>query len=175
MPVLVIINRLKCIIDTYNKLKIKLINVNRTRDAWISDGVNEYKRRLERYVVFEELVVKAGKRSNHEKSKVLEEEAAKILALIKKDDHLVLLDGEGQSLDSAQFSAWLNKKNRSLQGDLVFAIGGAFGFDEQVLKAADEKISLSRMTFTHQMVRLIFMEQLYRGFTILRNEPYHHA
>lgn len=170
-----IINRHLYIIDFCKKLKIKLINVNRTRDSWISDGVNDFKRRIERYVVFEELVVKAAKRSIHEKRKVLEEEAERILSLIKKDDHLVLLDDAGQSMDSNQFSLWLNKKSISLQGDLVFVIGGAFGFDEQVYKSADEKISLSKMTFTHQMVRLIFMEQLYRGFTILRNEPYHHG
>lgn len=169
------INRCQCNIYPLIKLKIKLINVNRTRDNWISDGVNDYKGRLERYVVFEELVVKVGKHSGHERHKVLQEEAGKILSLIKKDDHLVLLDDIGQSMDSIQFSSWLNKKNISLQGDLVFVIGGAFGFDEQVVKAADEKVSLSKMTFTHQMVRLIFMEQLYRAFTILRNEPYHHG
>lgn len=170
-----VINR--CQSNTYflKKLKIKLINVNRTRDTWISDGVNDYKGRLERYVVFEDVVVKPGKHSSQERRRVLQEEAAKILTLIKKDDHLVLLDDTGQSMDSIQFSSWINKKNISLQGDLVFVIGGAYGFDEQIVKAADEKVSLSRMTFTHQMVRLIFMEQLYRAFTILRNEPYHHG
>lgn len=156
-------------------MKIKLININKTKESWISAGIENYRNRICRYVVFDELVVKATTRNSNDRVKVLEEEADKILSLIKKDDYLVLLDERGGVMDSAGFSVWLNKKSVSLRGDLVFVIGGAFGFHSRVVEAASERIALSSMTFTHQMVRLIFMEQLYRAFTILKNEPYHHA
>ena len=104
-----------------------------------------------------------------------EREGGLILKQLQPGDCLVLLDENGREFSSVQFSSYLEKKMQAIPKRLVFAIGGPYGFSDEVYKAAQEKISLSRMTFSHQMVRLIFLEQLYRAFTILNNEPYHHS
>lgn len=105
---------------------------------------------------------------------VKEKEGEQILAKIAESDHLILLDEKGKTFTSVEFSDFLNKKMSTLQGDLVFLVGGPYGFSEEVYKRAAGKISLSSMTFSHQIIRLIFLEQLYRAFTILKGEPYHH-
>ena len=155
-------------------MKIRFIQTGKTTEPWLREGIALYQKRLQHYLVFEnqELVLAASGKTTAEKQ--LKAEGEKLLAAVKPGDWLVLLDDKGKSFSSTELAAWLNKKMSHLQGDLVFAVGGAYGFDKAVLDRANEKMSLSPMTFTHQMVRLIFTEQLYRAMTILKNEPYHH-
>ena len=156
-------------------MKIRLIQTGKTSESWLKEGISVYQKRLQHYIVFEsqELVTSTPGRMSTEKQLHLEGE--KLLSVVKPGDWLVLLDDKGITYTSNELAEWLNKKMVRLQGDLLFAVGGAYGFHETVLKRANEKMSLSPMTFTHQMVRLIFTEQLYRAMTILRNEPYHHS
>ena len=105
---------------------------------------------------------------------MLAEEYKKVNQVLKKSDYIVLLDEGGKEFSSLKFSEWMNKKFVSVNSDLVFIVGGAFGFHPELKERASESISLSKMTFTHQMARLFFTEQLYRAMTILKNEPYHH-
>ncbi len=109
------------------------------------------------------------------KQEILSEEAGRIINGIRPSDYVVLLDEKGENYSSQSFAVWLNKKFVSVQGDIVFIIGGPYGFHESVIARSSEKLSLSEMTFTHQMIRVFFTEQLYRAMTILKNEPYHHA
>lgn len=156
-------------------MKIRLIQTGKTSESWLREGISVYQKRLQHYLVFEshELVIPTGTKLSSDK--LLRLEADKLLSLVKPGDWLVLLDDKGSAYSSDELADWLNKKMVRLQGDLLFAVGGAYGFHETVINRANEKMSLSPMTFTHQMVRLIFTEQLYRAMTILRNEPYHHS
>ena len=152
-----------------------MIVVGKTNANYLKTGESDYEERLKHYCKFEELIIppikNGGKLSNKDlKSK----EGELILKNIDPMDQLVLLDEKGKSFSSADFSNFLNQKLLSSTKRLVFVIGGAFGFSEEVYKRADSKISLSKMTFSHQMIRLIFKEQLYRAFTILKGQKYHH-
>ena len=156
-------------------MKIKLIVVGKTNTKYLLEGEREYEKRLSHYIKIEEIIVKeikqAGKLSEGELKK---KESQLILGKLENSDHVILLDDKGKSYSSLQFSEFLQQKmNRGLKS-LVFVIGGAYGFYDEVYKRANSKLSLSKMTFSHQMVRLIFKEQLYRGFSILRGEKYHH-
>ena len=156
-------------------MKVKLIVIGKTKSKFLLDGENEYQKRLKHYCKFSELIIpdikNAGKISNKE---LKEKEGNLILESIKKSDYLILLDDKGLTLTSVEFAEFLNKKMVSSTNELVFVVGGAFGFCESVYKQANTKLSLSKMTFSHQMVRMIFKEQLYRAFTILKGEKYHH-
>lgn len=135
----------------------------------------EYTNRLKRYLTIDFAEVEISALSKKKPQDIVEEESAKILSMVKPGDYVVLLDEKGVSFSSEDFSKWLNKKFVSIQGDLFFVIGGAYGFHATLKDRANEKLALSEMTFTHQMVRVIFAEQLYRAMTILKNEPYHHS
>jgi len=154
---------------------VKLIVIGKTKSKFLLDGENEYQKRLKHYCKFSELIISdvknAGKLSKRE---LKEKEGNLILESLKNSDYIILLDDKGITLSSIEFSEFLNKKMISSTNELVFIIGGAFGFSESVYKRANTKLSLSKMTFSHQMVRLIFKEQLYRAFTILKGEKYHH-
>ena len=154
---------------------MKLIVIGKTKSKFLLDGENEYQKRLKHYCKFSELIISdvknAGKLSKRE---LKEKEGNLILESLKNSDYIILLDDKGITLSSIEFSEFLNKKMISSTNELVFIIGGAFGFSESVYKRANTKLSLSKMTFSHQMVRLIFKEQLYRAFTILKGEKYHH-
>ncbi len=139
------------------------------------EGLTEYKNRLKRYLVVEFIEVVLNSSNKKKPKDVLEEEKVKIFSQIKAGDYLVLLDENGIVYSSEEFSKWLNKKFVSIQGDLIFVVGGAYGFHDELKERSNEQISLSKMTFTHQMVRVVFTEQLYRAMTILKNEPYHHS
>ena len=156
-------------------MKVKLIVIGKTKSKFLLDGENEYQKRLKHYCKFSELIISdvknAGKLSKRE---LKEKEGNLILESLKNSDYIILLDDKGITLSSIEFSEFLNKKMISSTNELVFIIGGAFGFSESVYKRANTKLSLSKMTFSHQMVRLIFKEQLYRAFTILKGEKYHH-
>ena len=156
-------------------MKVKLIVIGKTISKFLLDLENEYQKRLKHYCKFSELIIpdikNGGKLS---KKELKEKEGNLILDSLKKSDYVILLDDKGLALTSIEFSEFLNKKIVSSTNELVFVIGGAFGFSESVYRRANTKLSLSKMTFSHQMVRLIFKEQLYRAFTILKGEKYHH-
>ena len=156
-------------------MKVKLIVIGKTKSKFLIDGENEYQKRLKHYCKFSELIIpdikNGGKLS---KKELKEKEGNLILKSLKNSDYVILLDDKGLALTSIEFSELLNKNMVSSANELVFIIGGAFGFSESVYRRANAKLSLSKMTFSHQMVRLIFKEQLYRAFTILKGEKYHH-
>ena len=156
-------------------MKIKLIIIGKTKSEFLIAGENEYVKRLKHYCKFSELIIpdikNGGKLS---KKELKEKEGNLILESIKNNDYVVLLDDKGLTLSSTEFAEFFNKKMVSSTNELVFVVGGAFGFSESVYKRANTKLSLSKMTFSHQMVRMIFKEQLYRAFTILKGEKYHH-
>lgn len=156
-------------------MKITLIAIGKTDEAWIQEGINKYVDRLKHYITFNTIIIpdlkNAGKLS-HEQHKV--EEGKLILQKILNSDHVLLLDEKGKTFSSVDFSAHLQKKMNSGLSHLVFVIGGPFGFSEELYKRAQDKISLSSMTLSHQMIRVFFCEQLYRAFTILKGEKYHH-
>ena len=156
-------------------MKIKLIVIGKTKSKFLLDGENEYQKRLKHYCKFSELIIPDIKNARKlSKKELKEKEGNLILESLKNSDYVILLDDKGLALTSIEFSELLNKKMVSSTNELVFIIGGAFGFSESVYKRADAKLSLSKMTFSHQMVRMIFKEQLYRAFTILKGEKYHH-
>ncbi len=156
-------------------MKIKLIAVGKTDNQNLKQLIADYQNRLKHYIGFEFLVIpdiKNTKNLSETQQKTAEGEA--ILKHIVNSDQLLLLDENGKSYDSVEFSKLLQKKMLSGCKQLVFVIGGPYGFSEAVYKRAQSKIALSAMTFSHQMVRLFVVEQLYRAFTIIKNEPYHH-
>lgn len=155
-------------------MNIRLIVVSKTDVPYLQAGIDEYVGRLKHYCDFKLVVIPAlknlGKASPEE---VKEREGQLILKQVEKSDMVVLLDEHGKEYGSVEFSEYLQKQMNAGVRTLSFVVGGAFGFSPAVYAAAQHKISLSRMTFNHQMVRLFFVEQLYRAFTILRHEKYH--
>jgi 23S rRNA (pseudouridine1915-N3)-methyltransferase len=154
---------------------IKLIVVGKTDNQAILTLIEEYSKRLNFYIKFE-LEIIPDLKNTKSLSEVLqkEKEGELILKNIVPSDDLVLLDERGKSFSSVEFSEYLQKKMNSGLKQLVFVIGGPYGFSDTVYARANGKLSISKMTFSHQMIRPFFIEQLYRGFTILKNEPYHH-
>lgn len=156
-------------------MKITLLTVGKTEDAFIKAGIEKYAKRLKHYTKLELTdlpELKNTKALTFGQQKV--KEAEMILKKISATDHVILLDENGREWKSTEFAAYIGKKSISPVHNLVFVVGGPYGFDASVYERANEKISLSRMTFSHQMVRLFFVEQLYRAFTIIKGEPYHH-
>ncbi|MBX2828353.1 MAG: 23S rRNA (pseudouridine(1915)-N(3))-methyltransferase RlmH [Flavobacteriaceae bacterium] len=156
-------------------MKITLLAIGKTDDKNLQVLIDNYMKRLKHYVSFSLEVIPDIKNSKHlSEAQQKELEGQEILKRLSNSDTLVLLDENGKMFDSVGFSGYLQKKMNSGLKNLVFVIGGPYGFSKAVYEKAQGKVSLSQMTFSHQMVRLFFVEQLYRGFTILRNEPYHH-
>jgi 23S rRNA (pseudouridine1915-N3)-methyltransferase len=156
-------------------MNIKLIAIGKTDNKSLQALIEEYQKRLSFYIKFDlEIIPDIKNVKNLSESQQKEKEGELILAKISPTDHLILLDENGKTFSSLRFSEELQKKMNSGVKTLVYVIGGPYGFSETVYAKAQGKISLSLMTFSHQMVRLFFIEQLYRGFTILKNEPYHH-
>ena len=156
-------------------MKISLVVIGKTNAAYFVDAINEYKNRLVHYIPFEMEVIPDIKNvKNLREDQQKEKEGELILKTLQPGDYLVLLDEHGKSFTSMEFATYIERKMHVVPKRLVFVIGGPYGFSEAVYKAASEKISLSKMTFSHQMIRLIFVEQIYRAMTILNNEPYHH-
>ncbi|MDR3193813.1 MAG: 23S rRNA (pseudouridine(1915)-N(3))-methyltransferase RlmH [Tannerella sp.] len=157
-------------------MKIVLLMTGKTEATHWKDALEEYRKRLVHYVPFEmEVVPELKNAKNSSEARQKEREGELILGALQTGDTCVLLDERGTEYTSVQFAAYLEKKMQTVSRRLVFVTGGAYGFSEAVYRAAQERISLSRMTFSHQMIRPLFAEQLYRAMTILRNEPYHHA
>ena len=154
-------------------IKIKLLAIGKTSGSWLQDAVDVYYSRVQKYTGFSfEIVSDVRNASSLPKVKLLEQEAEAILKRVGDRDEVILLDDKGQQFSSENFAGWLDKKMQSTDKTVVFIIGGAFGFGEKLRQRAHSEISLSMMTFSHQMVRLIFLEQLYRAFTIIKGEPY---
>ena len=155
-------------------MNIKLLVVSKTDEKYLQEGIDIYVKRLKHYINFEIIVIPALKDQKGASAEdIKSREATLILKQIEKSDRVVLLDEHGDEHSSVGFSQYIQKQMNSGIRNLTFVIGGAFGFAPEVYNAANDKVSLSKMTFNHQMVRLFFVEQLYRAFTILRNEPYH--
>ena len=154
-------------------MKIRIVCIGKTTDAKINSLCEEYLKRLFHYARVEVEYLELKKKKLNE-SKVKLEEGKLILSKVEKGSTLILLDELGKEFNSEAYANFLQKCMNSSQKEIVFVVGGAYGFSEEVYKRANHKIALSKMTFTHQMVRLIFTEQLYRAFTILKGEKYHH-
>jgi 23S rRNA (pseudouridine1915-N3)-methyltransferase len=162
--------------ENYNLfVKIELIIVGKTDVDWIKEGFEVYQKRLSHYINFNVTVIPdIRNRKNLAQEQQKEQEGILILKQLQASDFVILLDENGKQFDSIQFSDFLQKKMNSGIKRLVFVIGGPYGFSSHLHQKANQKISLSKMTFSHQMVRPFFVEQLYRAFSILNNEPYHH-
>jgi 23S rRNA (pseudouridine1915-N3)-methyltransferase len=156
-------------------MTIKLLCIGKTDNRELKQLIEVYKKRLQFYNKFEiDIIPDLKKTKSLDENQQKEKEGESILAKIQNSDFLVLLDENGKEFSSEKFSAYIQKRLNSGLKQLIFVIGGPYGFSEAVYQRADSKVALSQMTFSHQMVRLFFTEQLYRAFTILKNEPYHH-
>ncbi|MBR5175884.1 MAG: 23S rRNA (pseudouridine(1915)-N(3))-methyltransferase RlmH [Bacteroidales bacterium] len=155
-------------------MRICLLTVGKTDAGWVREGLETYSSRLSRYVPFSVNEIPELKNaSSLSKAQVKEKEGELILSRVTAKDTMILLDEKGKEYSSSEFAKEVEKLISGGK-NIVFVIGGAFGFSDAVYARSDGKVSLSRMTFTHQMVRAIFVEQLYRAFTIIKGEPYHH-
>lgn len=156
-------------------MNIRLLAIGKTDNKSLQTLIDDYTKRLSFYIKFDlEVIPDIKNVKNLSEAQQKEKESELILAKLSPTDQLILLDENGSTFSSVAFSGYLQKKMNAGIKTLVFVIGGPYGFSEEVYKKAQGKISLSAMTFSHQMVRLFVIEQLYRGFTILKNEPYHH-
>ena len=157
-------------------MKVEFWMIGKTAFPWITEGMSIYEKRLKHYLPFQSILLNdiknAGKLPVAELKK---KEGQLILSKLNKSDFLYLLDEKGKSFTSEQFAAVLEKRFQNTAGKVVFLVGGAFGFSPEVYARANAQISLSKMTFSHQMVRVFFLEQIYRAMTILKGEKYHNA
>ena len=156
-------------------MKITLAVIGKTEVGFVRQGIDEYVKRLQHYVSFNIQYIgdiKGTRNMSEEQQKVAE--GRQLLASLEPSDYIVLLDEHGTERTSMDYSQWLQRRMASGCKRLVFVVGGPYDFSKEVYDRSNEMISLSKMTFPHELVRLIFVEQLYRAFTILRHEPYHH-
>ena len=154
-------------------MNIKLIVIGETNNKDLKQLVNQYIIKLKHYIKFE-LVVLKDERKKLQQNVQIKKEGEMILSILKKNDFIILLDENGEQLSSVGFSKFIQKKLNSGMKTLTFIVGGPYGFSDEVKAMSKQQLSLSKMTFSHEMVRLFFTEQLYRAFSILNNEPYHH-
>jgi 23S rRNA (pseudouridine1915-N3)-methyltransferase len=156
-------------------MKVKLICVGKTNKTFLIEGEAVYAKRLQKYFSFQKIEIPDLKNTkNLSQEQIKEKEGELILEKMKEGDCVVLLDEKGKNLSSQQFADFLQKKFHLRAKNLIFIIGGPYGFSKAIYQKADAQISLSSMTFSHQMIRLFFTEQLYRAMAILNSEPYHH-
>ena len=156
-------------------MKLKLITIGKTQKSFLIDGENEYLKRLAKYISFEKIEIPDLKNAkNLTQDQIKLEEGKLILSKLDKSTLIVLLDEKGKDYTSLQFSKWIQDEMNRGHKVITFIIGGAYGFSDEVYKIANQKISLSKMTLSHQMIRMFFVEQVYRAFSILNGEPYHH-
>ena len=156
-------------------MKITLLTIGKTEDKYLNEGIDIYLKRLKHYISFKILEIpelKNTKSLSQEQQKTREAEL--IFKNMQSTDHVILLDENGKELSSRGFSVFLNKKMVGGLQHLVFIVGGPYGFSDELYARSNDKLSLSKMTFSHQMIRLLFTEQLYRALSILKGEPYHH-
>ncbi|MBO7428483.1 MAG: 23S rRNA (pseudouridine(1915)-N(3))-methyltransferase RlmH [Paludibacteraceae bacterium] len=156
-------------------MRITLLTVGKTNDLSFKNAISEYQKRLKFYISFDIEEIPSPKNTkNLTEDNQKQKEGELILKYLQPEDEVVLLDDKGAEYTSKQFASYIEKKSASGLKRLVFVVGGPYGFSQEVYQRANDKVSLSRMTFSHQMVRLVFTEQLYRAMTIIRGEPYHH-
>ena len=156
-------------------MKIILLQTGKTTDKHISEVADQYATRIKKYSYFEIITLPDLKNTkNMSVQEIKLKEGRKITQLLSVDDYVVLLDEKGKEIRTVGFSVWMEKVFMLAKKRIVFVIGGSWGFSDEVYGRADFKMSLSKMTFPHQLVRLLFLEQLYRVFTIIKGEPYHH-
>ena len=156
-------------------MKIELFVVGKTNHNYLSPGIEDYLKRINRYIQFSIRCISDAKNTkNLSQQQQKNAEGQNILVAIDNSDYVMLLDEHGKEYKSIEFASLIDKKMQTVAKRLVFVLGVPYGFSEDVYKRANEKISLSKMTFPHDLIRLIFVEQLYRAFSILNHEPYHH-
>jgi len=156
-------------------MKLHLLYIGKTDKSYIKQGFEEYSSRVKKYLPFEIIEISDIKNTKNMPAEVQKQkEGELILNKLPKNCELILLDENGKELSSMKFAQYIENKMVNSGRDICFCIGGPYGFSEKVYKASSGKISLSKMTFSHQMIRMIFSEQLYRAFSIINNEPYHH-
>ena len=156
-------------------MKISLFVVGKTNHNYLSPGIDDYTKRINHYIPFNiQYIADAKNTKNLSQAQQKQAEGQNLLNAFDKSDYVVLLDERGKEFTSKDFSSFIEKKMQTVAKRLVFVVVGPYGFSEDVYQRANEKISLSKMTFPHDLIRLIFTEQLYRSFTIMNNEPYHH-
>jgi 23S rRNA (pseudouridine1915-N3)-methyltransferase len=156
-------------------MQIVLLQIDKTQDSYLVEGIEIYAKRLKNYVNFSVTTINVPKTVRQRSQKEQKTEEGKlILQALAPEDVLVLLDERGKEYNSLEFSDFIAKKQNASIKRLIFLIGGPFGFSDTIYERANAKLSLSRMTFSHQMIRLFFAEQLYRAYTILKGEKYHH-
>lgn len=156
-------------------MKITLLAIGKTNARYLQEGIDQYTKRLSHYIPFELKIlpdVKTTKTLTTEKQK--EMEGQMFLSAIGQGDWVTLLDEKGKEFTSREFASYLDKKTITIPKNLIFIIGGPYGFSQEMYNRANETLSLSKMTFSHEMIRLFFVEQIYRAMTILKGEPYHH-
>ncbi len=157
-------------------MKIRVLCIGKTNVSFAKEGQEEYLKRLRHYCNLEWLELPDPKKVDRKDQAALKQkEGERFLEQIQANDRVILLDEQGKEMSSERFAGWMNEHQIYQQQDLVFVIGGAYGFSDAMRQRSNGSISLSKMTFNHQMVRAIFLEQVYRAFTIIRGEPYHHA
>lgn len=158
----------------FHTMALKFIRIHNTEAGFIEAGETEYLQRIRRFIPVEVLTISAQKKWSKLPTEQLKlEEGKKLLSSIQSNDFVVLLDEKGKQYTSLQFAEFVENKMAFGGGNLVFIVGGAFGFSQEVYARANAKLSLSKLTTSHQLVRLFFLEQLYRAFTIMHNHPYH--
>jgi len=157
-------------------MKISVINLGLTQETYLKEGIAIFEKRIKHYIPFEMNYLNEARKLKNQPEKIQKESEGKIiLSAVEKIDHPVLLDVTGHQFDSGGFSRFIQHSMNKGTRHLGFIIGGPYGFSDDVYNTVPERMSISAMTFSHQMIRLIFLEQLYRAFTIIKGEPYHHA
>lgn len=155
------------------KVKLELWVIGKTSFDFVDSGVSEFEKRLSRFTKFETNILIPTKKGDSNYEVQVKNEASFVLAKLQPSDMLILLDENGTELNSRKFARWLQDKFHQQSKRIIFLVGGAFGFHSSLYKRANHQLALSKMTFSHQLIRLIFAEQLYRAFTIIHNHPYH--
>jgi 23S rRNA (pseudouridine1915-N3)-methyltransferase len=156
-------------------MKIALLQVGKTSEKYLVEGITTFEERVRKHAAFEIITIPDLRNTRNMPAKEQKtREGEKILMIFRHDDYIVALDDKGKEFSTMEFSSWLEKLLNLQKKRALFVTGGAWGLSDEVLGKADMRMSLSRLTFSHQMVRLLFVEQLYRAFTIIKGEPYHH-
>lgn len=155
-------------------MKVRFLCVGKNSNGFVDEGVGEYAKRIKRYVPFEIIFTKPAKKAKStDVALIKKQETENLNKYISPADYVILLDERGKKYTSLEFADMIQKKMVSINRDLIFIVGGAVGFSDELYKRSNELLSVSKMTFPHQLVRILFLEQLYRAHTIIKNEPYH--
>ena len=154
-------------------MKIKLLVVGKTSNTFIKSLISDYEDRINHFINYEIIKINLKKNKNISEKEIKKKEGIKILDRIEKKDYVVLFDENGKEYSSVEFSEFIKNKITNFSKKIIFVVGGAYGFSDDIYVRSNSLISLSKMTFSHQMIRIFILEQLYRAFTIINNHPYH--